>query len=100
MSRAGRQARMRRLIAAGEWAAPDWTPSASLKPPRRTAAAVERHRRQQLAEREAWLAAFGTHGWQREQVRRRALRNARLRRQRLDREASASGPQPREGIAA
>lgn len=92
MSRAGRQARMRRLIAEGKWQpAADWSPSSSLKPPERTAAARQRRLRRLLAERDAWLTAAGTSGWERELARRRALRTARLRRQRLDREARTRG---------
>lgn len=85
---------MTRLIEAGEWKpAADWSPSASLARPGRTdQLAEQRHLRQRFAERRAWVDAHGLIGWQREIDRRRAVRVARMRRERLEREARSGPP--------
>lgn len=84
MSRAGRRARRTRLIAAGQW-----TPAAgqapAIRPPRGEQAEHDRLGAL-LRERDGWITAVGILGWQREQVRRRAIRCARLRSERLARE--------------
>jgi chorismate mutase len=75
VSKAGRRARMRRLINSGEW-----TPSTVLDAT--PLPQIDARTRGLLAERTALLRDLGRHGWQQEQDRRRAARIARHRERR------------------
>lgn len=84
MSRAGREARKARLIAAGLWNE-DWTPSQILE--RQKAAEAlkrdERRRSALVAEKASWIAQHGSISWEREVARRRAESIKRSRARRL-----------------
>jgi hypothetical protein len=95
MSRAGRRSRQRRLIEsgvwrpAGQWSQPQaWTPTRCLRPEASTEEEQLRLARL-LLERDTWIRTSGREGWQREQTRQRAERNARLRERRLSGYAEA-----------